>query len=445
MRDHFDPAYDAGPLILSSPEAAIAPHSNFHSASFSAAAEAVTLPATRSSFGLEISPRSSRITDMSSTEEMAMAGLKRQVSHLYDGESPDSDCKSPLNCQSLQSSLKRVKLSCSPGELRLQRDLKMLSPQEWHPVEGNPSTKSNQTPTTWVHLPTQARLRLVDSLRLYLFLPTDIAYRHVNTNPSQQQNHYHWRMMIQIPRMFPHRPPVVSRMEGNLWVNQIVIDDAPPARSKLSESLLSPPFSLLEIPHAQSQNMPDKRNEPASSPSHVMSAQTEDEPYQVCGGGKTIVWNKWSPVVSLGDLLDFLLTISQSERPLIDASRPGRFQTSSRVVSDEGGCGWMWSSSSSSSSFSSFSGIPKEHVFSNNSNACPGMESNESYYREEHKVEGFAMTTMRRSPQAPKFLAPNRFDVGYEKHNNGKMLVFSSEELHGRGDDNLEESMMETS
>src|SRR5688500_2386117 len=78
-----------------------------------------------------------------------------------------SDSSSFLDCQSLQSSLKRVRLSCSPGELRLQRDLRTLvSEQGWNLSQDN----------CWI-LDGVARLKQLDDdpLRLVLQLSQNNA------------------------------------------------------------------------------------------------------------------------------------------------------------------------------------------------------------------------------------------------------------------------------
>ncbi|KAG7368338.1 hypothetical protein IV203_031081 [Nitzschia inconspicua] len=459
MRDVFDPSYDVGPLILSKNKLEIAHNQRLNREehpAFSAMAMAATAMPSIQTTPTPMTMSVRRITGiaaMSATQEIA--GVKRHTSQLYEEDGHAERGNTLLDCESLQSSLKRVKLSCSPGELRLQRDLKLLSPKEWQAEEKQHRPKNcNDPPTSWVHLRSRARLKLVDSLRLYLFLPADnkmVSDTQSSGQPSSAHHphHYCWRMMIQIPRMFPHRPPVVSRLEGKLWVNQIVINEAPPAQPKLSESL-SQPWLTQEMPHHQ-QDCDSFGHNDVSSSSVTLP---EVEPYHVCGGGKTVVWNKWSPISNLGELLDFLLTIAFAEQPfgdilVSDTSRPVSFQSSSRVVSDEG-C-WTWAStSSSSSSFSSFSGALQDRSMAQIRNDCSLRCIKGPYYEEEHKFEDASMTSngTGRSPLASRFLTPNRFDVGYGKYNNeDKMLVFPSAEPQLRldaGSDDNNISMMET-
>jgi len=109
-----------------------------------------------------------------------------------------------LDCQSLQHSLKRMKVtSASPGELRLQRDFKhAVHSAGWIPAEncGNawkvPATAGGGHGWMWV------RQSLHDPLQL------TVQYETV------------WTLWLDVPRLYPHRPPTVRRIvfhdhEGN--------------------------------------------------------------------------------------------------------------------------------------------------------------------------------------------------------------------------------------
>ena len=170
------------------------------------------------------------------TSPIPPANLKRR-------NSPSNDL---LDCRSLQSSLKRVRLNCSPGELRLQRDLKSLPQHIWNQIsEGHFVFTFDST----------ISLSLVDPLRLIL------------------QVSEAGRIFIQIPRMYPHRPPVVSRIEG-FWMERIVVHEAAPysANHYEDESFVT--------------DLPDPNN-------------------PICG--TTVVFDRWSPVMHIGDLLEFIV------------------------------------------------------------------------------------------------------------------------------------------
>eukprot|EP00980_Cylindrotheca_fusiformis_P005810 scaffold1223_cov119-Cylindrotheca_fusiformis.AAC.13 len=189
--------------------------------------------------------------------------LKRRLTALES-----SSQQQPLNlldCQSLQSSLKRVRLSCSPGELRLQRDLKFLggdNPNHWYPIsdrcwnyydndDDDDDSNSNDDAIIQLHW--------TDSLRLVL------QYQETG------------RIWIQIPRMYPHRPPTISRIEG-LWMERIVVHEAAP-----DVAITSPSSSSNMDPILQ--------------------------------GGNTIVFPHWSPVMNIGTLLEFCIRMLKSSPP----------------------------------------------------------------------------------------------------------------------------------
>jgi len=110
---------------------------------------------------------------------------------------------SSLDCVSLQSSLKRVRLSCSPGELRLQRDLLALPSYGWRllPSGGECNDVWDSHPK-W--LCANAELQMLDPLRLKLTMGQ-------------------CRVWIQIPRMYPHKPPTITRTENTetLWIRDV--------------------------------------------------------------------------------------------------------------------------------------------------------------------------------------------------------------------------------
>lgn len=108
-----------------------------------------------------------------------------------------TDSTSSLDCQSLQRSLKRVRLSSSPGELRLQLDLRQLAQsKEWVQTAED----------VWYCPRNKCRLEQcqADPLRLVFFLPT-------SSNCSR--NASATRIWIQIPRMYPHRPPTITQIQ----------------------------------------------------------------------------------------------------------------------------------------------------------------------------------------------------------------------------------------
>lgn len=125
----------------------------------------------------------------------------------------------------------------------MQRDLKFLSLDNDH--------WDHIAERVWINSTDNSiRLHWNDSLRLELQL-----------NKSG-------RIWIQVPRMYPHRPPVVSRIEG-LWMERIVVHEA----------------------------APDAKN-------------ADMAPTVRCGN--TVVFPHWSPVMNLGTLLEFCIETANS-------------------------------------------------------------------------------------------------------------------------------------
>lgn len=310
---------------------------------------------------------------------------------------------SSLDCQSLQSSLKRVRLSCSPGELRLQRDLGCLPAMGWTPetdiqddcmmdspmgsasnggVGGGPASTGSGTAARPFALESNPRwflqssnlsaeLQLLDPLRLVL---------------SIQRPQRCSRLWIQIPRMYPHRPPVISRIE-NMAMDQIVVLEETPG-----------------MPHGQDTS--------SGSPP---------------GTTTTLYYKEWSPVRHLGDLLLFLLQASASSLPL---SRSTSFATS--VASTDSGeetsvhftssMTTEFASSSSSSSGASASSTSSPNDVSSSATTIHRRHASPAQFMDEHKMDDVFVCYKNKvvdcTDMAVQVLAPNRFDVGYGKYCN---------------------------
>jgi hypothetical protein len=218
----------------------------------------------------------------------------------------DNSCNSSmsLDCQSLQASLKRVRLSCSPGELRLQRDVRQLVNQGWNPVGehcwvyggGGASSSERAAAMTTAYnaggagggVLRSAKLEQVtqhDPLRLSLSLVVQLA-----GGGGEQQQHF---IMIQIPRMYPHRPPVIVR-----------IDSHPANTAATGSSSSSGRRQCRQVERIVVHEAPSIGQEP---------------PPVSCG--TTVVYNQWSPVMQLGDLLAFCMNVfTQTEKETNNAN-----------------------------------------------------------------------------------------------------------------------------
>ena len=387
----------------------------------------------------------------------------------------DNDELEFLDCNILQSSLKRVRLSRCPGEFRLQRDLITLDPRKWQPVndEGwyscNTATAkdndySHTTATSWIHSSTNARLTIVDSLRICLFFPlpekqftamaiamTTMAATTDSQNQNQHHHHhsyhrdYQWRIMIQIPRMYPHRVPVVSRIEG-LSVDRIIINELPPDKqSILLRSSSSPTTSTT----ATTTTTPEPSSLTQQDQHHHLTNKSQP-PTPLVGGGnlsgmKTIVWDEWSPIIGLGELLDFILEVAAAnaidnnndtsttsilagnnvftvDQQRISATTKKKTTTMAAVTRSSSSCDSSESSASSFSQGRRLNNSTDDLLFSSGRNNNSNNNNNNNttmmmtMILDETNTNGSTTTNnINVNDNAVSFLSPNRFDVGYEK------------------------------
>ena len=346
---------------------------------------ATTITGTASMLGaaVPISSHVSTTTTSSNNSSRPSHSLKRRSSPSQWGKEEES-----MDCHTLQSSMKRVRLSCSPGELRL--DLGALTNLGWQLWTNSPNAETpppsqhssiDQDPrwfwassssSNTCHHPQdlQAELHLLDPLGLVLHLRRASVPQEVG------------RIWIQIPRMYPHRSPAVSRTE-NLWMETVIIGEVPPSGKVVSSST-----------DATSETLQPLHNEDPSS-------------------STTLEYNEWSPVPSLGDLLQFLLKTSMGPSNACRRESPASTITTSSL--------------SSSNTF----GKP---VTSQGASFLSGNSL--SFFMEEHKMEdvqqqqGFCTSISNENlnflnrqsndhNHHNKFtspFAPNRFDTGYEKY-----------------------------
>jgi ubiquitin-protein ligase len=267
----------------------------------------------------------SLMMDLQQQQQPHQSSLKRTCS--------DTSYNSLLDCQSLQSSLKRVRLSCSPGELRLQRDLKSLVSQGW-----------TQNDDCW-YLPEIAKLEQVsphDPLRWVLRL------------------HNHSTVWMQIPRMYPHRPPVISKVESppsssnRSIIQRIVVTEAPPTNTSNSASATTASTTTTRL------------QEPVST---------------------TVWYNQWSPVMRLGDLLQFVIVL------LTNPTSSASAAAASSTTYHNHRAAALSTSSRLSPTHHHHAAFVEEHKM-----------GEEYYYQDSKATEGTVD------------FAPNRFDAGYGKY-----------------------------
>ena len=182
-----------------------------------------------------------------------------------------TDSTSSLDCQSLQRSLKRVRLSSSPGELRLQLDLRQLTQNnEWI-----------QTSEDVWHCPrTKCRLEQsqADPLRLVFFLPT---------SSTCSRNASATRIWIQIPRMYPHRPPTITQIQ----------------HAASSVSLL---FSNIQAIRISTEGPMGGAVAPSSNTNHNGTGSLSTLTARLDATQSVLTLSPWTCVLRLTDIMEFL-------------------------------------------------------------------------------------------------------------------------------------------
>jgi len=288
---------------------------------------------------------------------------------------------------SINQSLKRVKISTSMGELRLDRDFEnLISEKKWEvfpPLASGPGV-----PTSIIFQPQSQSRRIAPSeinycdnsgntnskvhaklsrdpvnplkLRLVYLLPPSVSVNPHYSYPTWER----WTFWIQVPRMYPHVPPAVSRVsrdivpnadeffqhvnatsgnDSNLhgdihnhirkyWINDNTWENRPAAAiiaSSLMQSHVEPPtperISIRPLP-------PYTKAVPGSSssgsvvcrPSHECrwggdtandsNRKKYDNENMLAIDAETAVYEAWSPISSLGELLEFLMTVPGKRR-----------------------------------------------------------------------------------------------------------------------------------
>lgn len=193
------------------------------------------------------------------------------------------------------SSFKRVKISTSPGELRLDRDIEcLLHSSKWAPSkENNPPHQHGRLIELCRHNATLIR-DAVDPLRMKLIV----------WHGSRER----WTFFLQLPRMYPHVPPVVSRVSREILPESGVYD--------VSASAVMVASSVMQRGEPP---VPEKvlvRSLPPSRAGECVDnmdcASHEDGLWEI--DSATSVYRQWSPVSSLEELIDFLITIPERRR-----------------------------------------------------------------------------------------------------------------------------------
>ena len=196
--------------------------------------------------------------------------MKRQLPQTWNDKKIDSNEKQKdgMNEMSLSLSLKRFKISTTPGELRLTKDIEDIQ-MEFH----------------WYHQGNSKRLISPDqrtSLERDLVDPLRICIRLI-----------HFEFFIQFPRLYPHASPVVYRITrcfGKLFL-------------KFSFSFVMYLIFCL-TKYLSIENTWNLKDNEESYPKIIISNQ--HPPKSIIQDDSNAFYKYWTPICRLIDLINWL-------------------------------------------------------------------------------------------------------------------------------------------
>lgn len=362
-----------------------------------------------------------------------------------------------LDYQSIGQSFKRVRISTSPGELRLDRDIEgLLSSREWKAQAQIANTNTNTWPhqhvnhhgasastPSWdrrgsrIHgeilrvCPNARLLRdPVDPLRLTLCLcphqPMSPNFNNNNAQSSSPLPPEQWTFLIKMPRMYPHVPPVITRvtrdfipdnvpnsenMANHLWNRNI---DYSASAAIVASSLMLSRVDSIPVPEHVFVRL-------APAPNSDLHSDNNDHSKCLAIDLATCI-HTWSPVSSLEDLLNFLIGIPARRREWWSVENNRRLHQQQHCflrnnASNNSPVGHPTLAPHSTSfashdhkHYQSFHETKQQHVSCDMEDDV-NMNFGESMMEDtQHDVSGIFSTERHLNP-----FTTNRFDIGYEK------------------------------
>ena len=344
---------------------------------------------------------------------------------------------SSIDCHSIGMSLKRVKISTSPGELRLDRDIEsLIAGKRWtstanHGLGDNENhcKSSLDRRGSRIHVELyshHARLMRdpVDPLRLRLtFLDQITSSKHNDYNAQRSTSSplppERWTFLIQIPRMYPHAPPSILRVTRDFVSN---LGNMNLDRQNSSASAAMVASSVMQC-----------RVEPPAPEQvliNLLPPTLHHHPSRPQGGGlgdtqidfATAVCNSWTPVSTLQDLIDFLMGIPARRREWWSAESD-RIRNHQQNQQRFYGVAQPTIAPANNSFSDSNHHQPQEHqhIF-HQSNEQEPYHSSQCEMDEDGDVSNFEYMMEESqhdlSERHVNPFTPNRFDVGYERGTN---------------------------
>jgi hypothetical protein len=140
--------------------------------------------------------------------------------------------------------------------------------------------------------------------------------------PFSQSLFERWTFMIQIPRMYPHLPPLITRVTRELISNENMahisnISIGSAASTFIVASSVMQASEPPEVEQILIRSPPPPRNKYDAVNTELhnnIHNHHHDNSKFLSIDEATAVYNSWSPVSTLGDLLDFLVAIPTKRR-----------------------------------------------------------------------------------------------------------------------------------
>lgn len=261
-------------------------------------------------------------------------------------------------------SMKRMKISMSPGELRLNKDMEQLQTLEnpWTPPSVNDSNSRsiiNNNGNGLLHLisPNQrAQIQrdpvepLKCSIAVY-FLPHELPPplsnigKHHNETIGKHKYAEQWTYLLQFPRMYPHSPPKIHRittaainprsLETVTMIDHPIHNDnetkfvqqlsrnndnqKPPSNPTQNHPCCRNGIPLLENIEISSSlpslsNRYNTNHDLSSNSSNRNQPEDKDVTWSWRDGMRTTNFENWSPVSTLGDIVQLLMQLPLQRR-----------------------------------------------------------------------------------------------------------------------------------
>ncbi|KAL3770269.1 hypothetical protein ACHAWO_003674 [Cyclotella atomus] len=296
----------------------------------------------------------------------------------------------PEEHHQISTSFKRVKISTSPGELRLDRDIDLLlHSSKWMPCsqENHPPSSSGRIVELHSNNGSTLIRDAVDPLRIKLTLV---------------QSRERWTFVLQLPRMYPHVPPVVTRVSREILPELSTSGGCDGLSAVMVASSVmqrgEPPVPDVVLVRCAPPCFENNRME-------LCSHEEEEGLWEI--DSETSVYREWSPVSSLGELIEFLISIPEKRRQWwsVEANRRSHLQ-------------WMRSCSMVTPVMQNLSDAQPPSLMPSRQYSNQIMRSPQRCHKEQQQqypsspcdMEAESLEAIEGSP----FIA-NRFDVGYER------------------------------